>query len=89
VNKRQQLVEKTQFGATISKRVLEKLKAYSDYVQQPINYCADRLLDYALENDLEFQAYLQSKEGRANSVTDVFTFDDHFDQMGVMRLPRK
>jgi len=70
VNKRQQLTEKTQFGAKISKRVLEKLKAYSEFVQQPINYCADRLLDYALENDLEFRAYLKSKDGGAKGVTE-------------------
>ena len=42
-------------GVKISKRVIKKLKQYAQYVGQPINYCAEKLLEYALLSDSEFQ----------------------------------
>lgn len=64
VNKRVVTGKKKLFGAKIRTEVLDQLKAYSEYVQQPLNHCVDRLLEFALAHDLEFQAYWRARRQR-------------------------
>ena len=54
-------------GIKISKRIITELKQYARYVGHPINYCAEKLLEYALSGDHEFRA---NKRSVRKAITD-------------------
>ena len=42
-------------GVKVSRTLIKELRQYAEFVGQPINYCAEKLMEYGLSQDHEFQ----------------------------------
>ena len=49
-------------GVKIRRQVILELKEYAKFVGQPINYCAEKLMEYGLSHEYHFQRRMRSRD---------------------------